>query len=224
MKRRTILTGIGATGLVLGGTALIAPWQSGRNPALPPLGAAGAQATGDMPEIVDMALGQEDAPVTVIEYASFTCPHCATFHENVFPQIKENYIETGKVRFVYREVYFDRFGLWATMVARCAGPERYFAVVDRIYETQREWVQGEPATVAENLRRIGRSVGLGEAELEACLTDADMAQALVDRYETHQEEHNIPGTPTFIIDGEQFSNMSYASFAEILDERVAAAQ
>ncbi|WP_375551246.1 DsbA family protein [Rhodophyticola porphyridii] len=224
MKRRTILTGIGATGLVLGGTALIAPWHSGRNPALPPLGAAGAQATGDMPEIVDMALGQEDAPVTVIEYASFTCPHCATFHENVFPQIKENYIETGKVRFVYREVYFDRFGLWATMVARCAGPERYFAVVDRIYETQREWVQGEPATVAENLRRIGRSVGLGEAELEACLTDADMAQALVDRYETHQEEHNIPGTPTFIIDGEQFSNMSYASFAEILDERVAAAQ
>ena len=224
MKRRTILTGIGATGLVLGGTALIAPWKSGRTPALPPLGAAGAQATGDMPEIVDMALGQEDAPVTVIEYASFTCPHCATFHENVFPQIKENYIETGKVRFVYREVYFDRFGLWATMVARCAGPERYFAVVDRIYETQREWVQGEPATVAENLRRIGRSVGLGEAELEACLTDADMAQALVDRYETHQEEHNIPGTPTFIIDGEQFSNMSYASFAEILDERVAAAQ
>ena len=225
MKRRIILTGLGATGLAIGGAALFGLWQGQQSPLLPPVGAAGAQtADAAVPEIVEMAVGAEDAPVTVIEYASFTCPHCASFHEDVYPQIKANYIDTGQVRFIHREVYFDRFGLWATMVARCAGPDRYFAVVDRIYGTQREWVQGEPATVAENLRRIGRSVGLGEAELEACLTDGDMAQALIDRYEGHQAEHNVTGTPSFIIDGEMYSNMSYASFAEILDERLAAAQ
>ncbi|QBY01824.1 DsbA family protein [Rhodophyticola sp. CCM32] len=223
MKRRTILTGIGAAGLAVGGTALVAPWQARQAPLLPPIGAAGAQAT-EAPEVVEMVLGDADAPVTVIEYASFTCHHCASFHQTVLPLIKENYIDTGKVRFIYREVYFDRFGLWAGMMARCAGEDRYFAVVDRLYETQRDWVQGEPATVAENLRRIGRSVGLGEAELEACLSDGDMAQALINWYEGNQAEDNISGTPSFIINGELHSNMNYPDFAEILDAQVAAAE
>ena len=223
MNRRIILTGLGATGLLLGGGALIQPWQ-GRQSPLPPIGAAGAQTSGAVPIVEEIVKGAADAPVTVIEYASFTCPHCARFHEDVLPLIEENYIEPGLVRFVYREVYFDRPGLWAAMVARCAGPDRYFAVVDRIYATQREWVQGAPATIAENLRRIGRSVGMSDGELDQCLTDGDMAQAMIDTYETQSAEHGITGTPSFVIDGELYSNMGYASFAEILDERLAAAQ
>ncbi len=223
MKRRIILTGLGATGLVLGGGVVLQPWQSRQSP-LVPAGAVGAQEAGGAPLVEEIAKGDPDAPVTVIEYASFTCPHCARFHEEVFPLIEENYVEPGHVRFVYREVYFDRPGLWAAMVARCAGPDRYFAVVDRIYETQHDWVQGAPAAIAENLRRIGRSVGLSEGELDQCLTDGAMAQAMVATYEEQAAEHNISGTPSFVIDGELYSNMSYAQFAEILDERIAAAE
>ena len=214
MERRVLLGALGAGGLAAGGYALI-----GRGPVVAP-----AMAQDGHGEIADMVIGAEDAPVEFIEYASFTCPHCARFHEEIFPQLKADYIDQGTVRFVYREVYFDRFGLWATMVARCAGPVRYFGVTDVLYETQRDWTQGDPATVAENLRRIGRTVGLGEEELESCLTDGEFAQALVARYEGHMEEHEISGTPAFVINGELHGNMAYAQMQELLDGLIAEAQ
>ena len=173
-------------------------------------------------EIVEMTLGDPDAPVTVIEYASFTCPHCATFHKTVFKELKENFIDTGKVQFVHREVYFDRFGLWAGMVARCGGPERYFGITDIVYDTQSEWTSGgDPATVVGNLRRIGKTAGLTDAELDACLSDGEKAQALVAWYQENASADGIQGTPSFIINGEQHSNMGYDAFAEILDEKLA---
>ncbi|TDL89360.1 DsbA family protein [Meridianimarinicoccus aquatilis] len=175
----------------------------------------------DTSTIVDMTMGQADAPVTVVEYASFTCPHCATFHKEVLPQIRENYIDTGKVKFVHREVYFDRYGLWAGMVARCGGEMRYFGVADQIYERQRDWTQGsDPAAVAGNLRRIGLSAGLNEEQLDACLSDGEKAQTLVAWYQEHVEKDKIEGTPSFVIDGELYSNMSYADFSELLDEKL----
>ena len=86
-----------------------------------------------------MTLGAEDAPVEVIEYASFTCPHCANFHETVFDQLKANYIDTGKVKFTYREVYFDKYGMWASLIARCGDdPDRFFGITDMLYSTQDE--------------------------------------------------------------------------------------
>ena len=83
--------------------------------------------------ITEMILGSDDAKIEIVEYASYTCPHCATFHTEVYPRLKNEYIETGKVRFVYREVYFDKFGLWASMIARCAGPEKFFGLTELIY-------------------------------------------------------------------------------------------
>ncbi len=225
MDRRTLMMGAGA-GVVAAGTyALLRPTSAPELPLLPQ--AANAQETAvstDLPVVLEMVLGNPDAPVEVIEYASFTCPHCATFHRNTMPQIKANYIDTDQVRFIYREVYFDRFGLWAGMVARCAGPDRYFGVVDLIYQRQAEWTQGSPAEVAENLRQIGRVAGLSNEQLDACMTDAAMAEAMIANYEANMEVHDIPGTPHFVIDGEMHSNMSYEDFAAILDERIAAAQ
>ncbi len=91
--------------------------------------------------------------------------------------ILTEYIDTGKVRFIHREVYFDRFGLWAGMVARCGGEDRYFGVADIVYNTQSEWTKGgDPATIVENLRRIGRTAGLTDEQLDACLSDADKAR------------------------------------------------
>ena len=85
----------------------------------------------------EMVRGKKNAPVTIIEYASFTCPHCATFHRDIFPKLEKEYIQTGKVRFVYREVYFDAPGLWAALVARCGGEDRYFGIIKLLYEKQK---------------------------------------------------------------------------------------
>lgn len=206
MKRRVLLGAMGASVAAAGGMALM-----GRDLVRP---AMAQEAAADIP---DMVLGSDDAPIEMIEYVSFTCPACAAFHDVTFPELKANYIDTGQVRFVQREFYRNRYDLWATMVARCAGPVRYFGVTDILLETQREWADGEPATVAENLRRIGRSVGLGDEELEACLTDGEFAQALVARHEGFTEVHDIPGTPTFVINGEEHGGMSYADMSELLD-------
>lgn len=172
-------------------------------------------------EIREMTMGSDDAPVTVVEYASFTCPHCANFHEDVLGDLKRDYIDTGKVRFVYREVYFDRFGLWAAMVARCGGGDRYFGIADMIYATQSEWTSGgDPATIVGNLRRIGKTAGLTDAQLDACLTDSDKAEALVAWYQENAEADDITSTPSFVIDGEKYGNMSFADFSEVLDEKL----
>lgn len=211
--------------MAVGTYALLRPGEAPM-PLLPqPANAQAADtAEGEAPEIVEMALGDPDAAVEVIEYASFTCPHCRTFHENNLPRLKSEYIETGRIRFVSREVYFDRFGLWASMIARCAGPDGYFGVVDLIYERQPEWTQGSPAEVAESLRRIGRTAGMTNEQLDVCLTDADMAQALIAWDEANREVHDIPGTPHFVIDGTMHSNMSYEDFAGLLDDALADAQ
>lgn len=174
--------------------------------------------------IADMVQGNPDAAVEVIEYASFTCPHCATFHQNQYQQIKANYIDTNQIRYVSREVYFDQPGLWASMMARCGGEMRFFGISTLIYEQQQDWARaGDGAAVAAALRNIGKVAGLSDEDLDACMSDAETAQALVGWYRANAEEHNIEGTPSFIINGEKYSNMSYADFAEVLDEKLAEA-
>ena len=105
-------------------------------------------------EVPDFGIGEADAPVTIVEYASFTCPHCAHFHDDVFKKLKADYIDTGKVQFVYREVYFDRYGLWAAMMARCGGEMRYFGITDMLFDT------------AEGMGGIGRPDGGGREPQE----------------------------------------------------------
>ncbi|MBT8457744.1 MAG: DsbA family protein [Alphaproteobacteria bacterium] len=188
------------------------------------LGAVSAQESSaeiDMSMVADMRIGNPDATVTVIEYASFTCPHCRSFHEGPFKELKADYIDTGRINFVYREVYFDRFGLWAGMLARCGGEERYFALVDLIYENQRDWTAGgDPAVVADNLRRLGRTAGFAEEEVNACLSDSEKAQALVAVYQENAAADGINSTPSFVINGRKYANMSYADFSAILDEEL----
>ncbi|MFV0359558.1 DsbA family protein [Tropicimonas sp.] len=189
---------------------------------LPPIaGAVGAaEAAEGSGEVIEMVLGDPGATVEVIEYASFTCGHCANFNQTVFPELRKNYIDTGKIRFVHRDVYFDRYGLWASMVARC-DPMRYFGLSDIVFGELGEWAQGEPAQIADNLRRIGRRAGLSDDQLNACMQDAEMAQTLVAWWEDNASKDGITATPSFIVNGEKYSNMSYADFARILDEKLA---
>ena len=185
--------------------------------------AAAQDSEVDTSGVVEMQMGDPDAPVTVIEYASYTCPHCARFHESAFKDLKKDYIDTGKVNFIYREVYFDRFGLWASIVARCGeGAEnRFFGITDMLYEQQSDWArQNDPAAIVDRLRRIGKTAGLTDDQLDACFTDADNAQALYALWQQRSEEDNIESTPSFIIDGRKYSNMSYAEMAELIDTAI----
>ncbi len=171
----------------------------------------------------DMKLGSHDAPVTVIEYASYTCPFCAEFHEDVYPALKSEYIDTGKVLFIHREVFFDRFGLWAALLARCGDGTRYFGMNDMIYGTQREWLGSrEPLEVVENLRRMGLAAGLEAEQVDACMQDRELAQSLVAAFQTHTTADGIDATPTFVIDGQKYANMAWPDMKAILDEKLAA--
>lgn len=173
-------------------------------------------------EIVDFAIGPADAKVQMVEYASYTCPHCATFHADVFKALKADYIDTGLIRFEYREVYFDRYGLWAAMMARCGGAPRYFGIMEILYATQRDWAASEdPAVVVENLKKIGRTAGMDAATLDACMKDGPMAEALVAHFEENFKADGITGTPTLIINGTKHSNMAYADLKVILDAELA---
>lgn len=227
MKRH--LSAVALAAVIVVGGWWVAGQGSAPGAAITLPGAASAQQASETEteseassvEIVEMTQGAEDALIEVIEYASYTCPHCAAFHEDVLPQLKEDYIDTGKVKFVYREVYFDKYGMWASLVARCGGEEKFFGITDMIYDTQDEWSRaGSDAAIADELRKIGRMAGLDNDQLESCLTDSTKLRALVEWYQANAEEHGVRSTPTFVIDGETHSNMSYADFTEILDERL----
>jgi protein-disulfide isomerase len=187
-------------------------------------GAATAQETApETPvEIKDFTLGSPDAPVKITEYASFTCSHCAAFHATTFKPLKAEFIDTGKVEFTLREVYFDRYGLWAAMMARCGGDMRYFGITDILFETQQEWAGSEdPNVVVENIKKIGRTAGMDDATLDACMKDGAMAEAMVARFEENMKADGVEGTPTLFINGTKHANMDYAALKSLIEAELA---
>jgi protein-disulfide isomerase len=165
----------------------------------------------------DMALGPADAAVTIIEYASMTCPHCAAFTENVFPKIKSEYIDTGKIRYVFREFPLDIKAQAGSMLARCIAKGdagKYFAVVDILFKQQGEWVM---KNTTETLMRVGKQAGLSQQAVEDCLKD----QTLVDKLEADQkyaaEVLKVNSTPTFFVNGKMIKGET--SFEEF-DKRI----
>ncbi|MEO6781712.1 MAG: DsbA family protein [Bradyrhizobium sp.] len=164
-----------------------------------------AQSPADVAKPVslpDMALGPANAPVTITEYASMTCPHCAAFNAEVFPKIKSTYIDTGKIRYVFREFPLDIKAAAGSMLARCIAKDdagKYFAVVDMLFKQQSDWVM---KNTTETLTRIGKQAGLSAKAVEDCLKD----QALLDKIAADQkyaaEVLKVNSTPTFFINGD----------------------
>jgi protein-disulfide isomerase len=177
-----------------------------------------AQAT-----VAEMSMGDPNAPVTLVEYAMFTCPHCAAFARDVLPKIKANYIDTGKVRLVFREVYFNKPALWAAMIARCAPADRYFGIVDVLFSTQQSWAgESDEQALLGKLYGIGRQAGLTDAEMNACMQDRAMAEALVAEYQKNAEADGVEATPTFLINGKKVNNVPYEEFEAELDAALGA--
>ena len=222
MERRTLLIGGGASLLAVGGGYALVPRTSETDRTLLPGAAQAQESSGELMEIVDMVVGNPDASVEVVEYASFTCPHCASFHANQFQALKANYIDNGQIRFVYREVYFDRPGLWASMVARCPNDtDFFFNFTNLLYQEQRDWLgSGDPGTIVEALRTLAKTAGMDDAALDQCLSDATKAESLYTWYEANAERDDITSTPSFVIDGQKYSNMAYDEFAGILDAKL----
>lgn len=170
------------------------------------------------PVMGDIPLGDANAPVTVIEYASFTCPHCANFARDTWPRVKAEYVETGKVRFILREVYFDRYGLWASMVARCGGESAFYPIADMFLQKQASWTKVPEDQIGQEIAKIGRLNGLTAEQLDACLKDEAYARALIEQYQQNAAEHGIESTPTFIINGETHKgDMPFEEFARLID-------
>lgn len=212
---RTLATAAATLALIAGlGLAVAQAQETSTEPA----------ATSEAPAIAveDYGIGALDAPVQIVEYLSFTCPHCEHFHADVYPKLKADYIDTGKARLTYHEVYFDRYGLWAAMMARCGGEMRYFGITDILYDTQKDWAASDdPAVVVESLKKIGRTAGMDDATLDACMNDGDMANALVAHFEANMKADGIEGTPTFLINGTKHSNMTYEDMKALIDAELA---
>jgi protein-disulfide isomerase len=189
--------------------------------ASPPTGAAWAQnppaALVSKPvSLPDMAVGTAKAPVTIVEYASMTCPHCAAFEQNVFPMLKSKYMDTGKVRFIFREFPLDIKAAAASMLARCiAGDDagKFFTAIDLLFKQQDELMEH----TTDTLKRIGAQGGMDEAAVEAC----EKNQALLDKLKDDQafayETLKVDATPTFFVNGERLRGAM--SFEE-LEERI----
>jgi protein-disulfide isomerase len=170
----------------------------------------------------DMAMGSPSAKVTMIEYASVSCPHCARFATEVFPAFKAKYIDTGQVRYVAREALTGDPAIAAAgfLTARCAGKDKYFQVVDAIYHAQPEiFSGGEPHAVLLN---IARSAGMTDSQFESCIKDEAALNALNSRWEKYVKDDKINGTPTFVINGKVYDK-GEMSLAE-LDAAVAEAK
>jgi protein-disulfide isomerase len=179
-----------------------------------------AQGAADVAKPVslpDMALGPANASVTITEFASMTCPHCAAFNEAVFPKIKSEYIDTGKVRYVFREFPLDIKAAAGSMLSRCIAKDdagKYFAVTDMLFRQQNDWVM---KNTTETLTRIGKQAGLSQQAIEDCLKD----QALLDKIAADQKYASdvlkVDSTPTFFINGEKIKGET--SFDEF-DKRI----
>ncbi len=154
----------------------------------------------------DMSEGSEHAKVTIVEYASMTCPFCASFHKNVYPQLKEKYIDTGKVRLIMREFPLDRLALAASMITRCADKKQYFALTDVLYKQQSVWARSkDPAT---ELFKIAKLAGFTEEKFNACLQNKEIAQGVLEIMNKGRDKFQVASTPTFFINGTKVNGTS----------------
>lgn len=182
-------------------------------------GVANAEPLSTEAALEDRVMGNPDAPVTIIEYASLTCPHCAAFHKETLPKVKAEWIDTGKAKLIYRDYPTGpvAVSLAASMVARCAPKDRYFAFLGALFDTQKNWVTSPDPIGA--LAKVAQLGGMPRADVDKCLQDEKLLDGIRERSLDGQMEYGIESTPSFVINGKVIKgNMSYADFADVLEQ------
>ena len=197
MTRREFLETAAALAFVTGavvtaekaGLALVAPAQAQT--------VEGLMEPGPLP---DQVLGAADAPVTIVEYASMTCPHCAHFHETTFPELRKRYIDTGKVRFIFREFPLDPLAAAGSMLARCAGEGKFFPMVEMLFSQQKSWAVQKPLPP---LKQLAKQAGFTEQSFEQCLANQKLLDDIEKTRERASTKFGVGSTPTLFINGEK---------------------
>jgi protein-disulfide isomerase len=199
ISRRDALLGaasVAALGIAMGATPVLAQRRSAGPDEVP---VDELMKPGPLPDLV---LGKADAPVTIVEYASLTCSHCANFHNNVYPALKEKYIDTGKVRFVLREFPLDNLAAGAAMLARCAGGDATQAMIGVLFKTQEKWAFVRGSAVPE-LFKLAQQAGFTQERFDSCLNDKPTLNLIVSARDKASKDFGVNSTPTFFINGKR---------------------
>ncbi|GAA0591998.1 hypothetical protein GCM10008943_03780 [Paenochrobactrum glaciei] len=203
------LAGAAATGLALSGNVAFAQSRSAD-------GSVDAAKVAEPGKLKEMIYGKEDAPVTIVEYASLTCPHCADFTLNTFPTIKEKYIDTGKVRLIFREFPFDPRATAAFMLARCAPEDRYFPMVNVFFQQLQQWAMAQDGEAA--LLQIAKLAGFTQESFQACLTNQELLDD-INGVRERGSSYGVNATPTFFINGQKYAgSLSVDDMSAIIDK------
>ena len=167
----------------------------------------------------DFYLGKKDAPITIIAYESMSCSHCADFHNNTLDKIKEEYIDTGKVKFVFRDFPFNYPALAGSMIMRCVPNEVRYQYMNALYKLQNNWIRREHKDTRNELYKIMQSGGMQQSEFDSCLSDINLENDILEGVMSAQKEFNIRSTPTFIVNGVLYSgNKNIKEFRQIIDK------
>ncbi|MBV8169464.1 MAG: DsbA family protein [Alphaproteobacteria bacterium] len=177
------------------------------------LGLGGAPARAQ--EAGDRVLGKADAPITIIEYASLTCPHCADFNKEIMPELKQRYVETGKAKIVFRDFPLDQMALRASMLARCAPADKYFAFIDVLFQQQGSWATAKDPMAA--LEQLGKLGGVPSDKFKTCMADQALADSVLTERLRGANEFKVEGTPTLYVNGKKIDTpRTFADFDKIL--------
>jgi|SRR5262249_23121734 len=197
ITRREFLESVGALALVSSATAALGDpaWAAPAGPQTVSIEELMAQ--GPLP---DQVLGEAEAPVTIVEYASMTCPHCAAFHETTYPELKKRYIDTGKVRFIFREFPLDPLAAAGFMLARCAGEGKYYPMIETLFHQQKTWAVQKPIPP---LLAIAKQAGFSQQSFEQCLANQKLLEDIEKVRERAANKFGVNSTPTFFINGER---------------------
>ncbi len=177
---------------------------------------AGAAPPSAEEALKDRVLGDPNAPIEIVEYSSLTCSHCRHFHIDILPDLKKNYLDTGRAKLVYRDFPFDQLGLMAAIMARCAPPSRYFQFLDVLFQNQEKWAQN--ADPIRALTRIGSLGGLSEADFRACTENRTIVDGVLQTRLEAGKRYQVNSTPSFIINGEKrvVGSQPYKVFDDLL--------
>lgn len=213
LDRRRFLEGSSSMGLLVAASGAA---TFGSSMAVQPASAQEVKGLYDDLPLPDMSVGKDDAPITIVEYASMTCPHCKTFHEGALKQLKETYVASGKVRVIFREFPLDNLAAAAAMLARCAPGDNYFPMLDVLFAQQEKWSRSDDPV--SELLRISRLGGFSEESFKACLGNQEVLNGISAVRSRASKLFDIRGTPTLFIDGVKYSgDLSFKSLSKAID-------